>query len=154
MKLLLITQVFLLALLGSISMSFAAETDAQGLFGGKLAKCPSKPNCICSEHAKDSKHHAAPIQLKPSQLNNAITEAKSVIESMGGIVTSQQATYLAATFTNDWFKFVDDLELRVDSDNSQLHIRSASRTGYHDMGVNSKRVKEFTKLFQNSKQHI
>ncbi len=151
MKRLLIISNYLLILLFSASTSFAAETNAQGLFGGKLAKCPSKPNCICTEHAKDSDHHAAPIQIKSSQLNSAMTQAKSVIENMGGTITTQQATYLAATFTSGWFKFVDDFELRLDNDSSQLHIRSASRTGYYDLGVNNERVKEFTTLFQNPK---
>ncbi|MCU7835372.1 MAG: DUF1499 domain-containing protein [gamma proteobacterium symbiont of Taylorina sp.] len=51
--------------------------------------------------------------------------------------------YLHATFTSSFFKFVDDFEVRVDHIALKLHIRSASRSGYSDFGVNKRRVKEF-----------
>ncbi|MCU7800664.1 MAG: DUF1499 domain-containing protein [gamma proteobacterium symbiont of Lucinoma myriamae] len=47
------------------------------------------------------------------------------------------------------FKFFDDFELRLDNTTHKLHIRSASRVGYSDFGVNKRRVKRFLKLMNN-----
>jgi uncharacterized protein (DUF1499 family) len=48
-----------------------------------------------------------------------------------------------------FLKFVDDLEIRIDSTQKVIHIRSASRVGYSDMGVNRKRTELLKKLFNN-----
>ena len=68
---------------------------------------------------------------------------------MGGDVQVESGNYLAATFTSAIFKFVDDLEIRIDSTEEVIHIRSASRVGYSDMGVNKKRTELLKKLFNN-----
>ena len=68
---------------------------------------------------------------------------------MGGNVQVESCDYLAATFTSAIFKFVDDLEIRIDSTQEVIHIRSASRVGYSDMGVNKKRTELLKKLFNN-----
>ena len=59
---------------------------------------------------------------------------------MGGSIKSESSNYLAATFTSRLFRFIDDVEIRIDPDLGQIHIRSASRTGHGDWGVNAKRV--------------
>ncbi len=48
--------------------------------------------------------------------------------------------YLWATFRSRVFRFVDDLELRLDEAGGVIHVRSAARLGYADFGVNRKRV--------------
>jgi len=57
-------------------------------------------------------------------------------------------TYIAATFTSKLFKFVDDFEARFDAQNNLIHLRSASREGYSDMGVNARRIAAIKK-YQN-----
>ena len=69
-----------------------------------------------------------------------ITLLKIVILKMGGNVQVESGNYLAAIFTSVIFKFVDDLEIRIDSTPEVIHIRSASRVGYSDMDVNKKRM--------------
>ena len=61
------------------------------------------------------------------------------ITATGGTITSETDSYLSATYMSKIFKFVDDVEIRHDKDNI-WHIRSASRVGYSDRGVNKKRV--------------
>lgn len=56
--------------------------------------------------------------------------------------------YLAATFTSAIFRFVDDLELRIDPRQEVIHIRSASRVGRRDGGVNRRRVEKFKAQFE------
>ena len=73
---------------------------------------------------------------------------------MGGIIQVESDNYLAVTFTSAIFKFVDDLEIRIDSTQKVIHIRSASRVGYSDMGVNKKRTELLRKLFNNEVSEV
>ena len=60
----------------------------------------------------------------------------------------EKTDYLAATFTSSLFRFVDDLELRIDTGQKTIHLRSASRVGHGDGGVNRKRVEQLKNSFQ------
>lgn len=65
---------------------------------------------------------------------------QEVLADMGADVVATEDNYLAATFTSAVFGFVDDVEIRLDNTNKVLQIRSSSRTGYADFGVNRNRV--------------
>ena len=123
--------------------------EASGLVEGRLSKCPNKPNCVCSEHKDDTSHYIDPIIIPQNITFDTFSLLKNVIQDMGGNVQVESDNYLAATFTSAIFKFVDDLEIRIDSTQKAIHIRSASRVGYSDMGVNKKRTKLLKKLFNN-----
>jgi uncharacterized protein (DUF1499 family) len=62
---------------------------------------------------------------------------------MGGKIMHEDDYYLWATFSTKIFRFVDDLELRMDENNGVIHIRSGSRVGYSDMGANRRRIENF-----------
>ena len=63
-----------------------------------------------------------------------------IITRQGGEVQQDDGSYLHATFTSPVFRYVDDVELRLDEDHGLIHIRSASRVGRSDFGVNRKRI--------------
>ncbi len=71
---------------------------------------------------------------------------RAVIE-LGGAILRVDNGYLAATFKTPLFRFVDDVELRLDGTNRVIHVRSASRVGRSDLGENRKRVAELRRLF-------
>jgi len=71
-----------------------------------------------------------------------------VIEESGGEITISDGEYLAATFSVSLFGFIDDVECRLDTSKNRIQIRSASRVGYSDLGVNKKRVEKMTRLFK------
>lgn len=123
--------------------------SAPGLTGGLLARCPDSPNCVCSEQADDAGHYLAPLLLPHGVTSDTLPLLKSTIQDMGGSIQSEDDCYLAATFSSAFFGFVDDLEIRLDPAQKTIHVRSASRVGYSDLGVNKKRVKLFKKLFNN-----
>lgn len=123
--------------------------EASGLVEGKLSNCPNKPNCVCSEHKDDTRHYIDPIIIPQNSTVETFTLLKIVIREMGGNIQIESPNYLAATFTSAIFKFVDDLEIRIDSTQEIIHIRSASRVGHSDMGVNKKRIELLKKLFKN-----
>lgn len=116
-----------------------------GLVGNRLRPCPSTPNCVCSEFT-DQASFVAPVSFTQDPAA-AWTKAAAVIQEMGGKILTDDDGYLHATFTSRIFRFIDDLELRLDRENRIIHLRSASRTGYSDFGVNRKRAEQFQDLF-------
>lgn len=104
-----------------------------------LAPCPNKPNCVCSE-AVDRRHAIAPLTLRgdPAEAWPAIRE---IIEKLPRTrIISCDGNYLHAEFRTRLLRFVDDLELLLDAERGRIAVRSASRVGHSDMGVNRKRV--------------
>jgi len=63
------------------------------------------------------------------------------------IVTAGE-TYLHAEFTSAVFRFVDDVEFLLDDAEKVVHVRSASRVGHSDLGVNRKRVEALREAFE------
>jgi uncharacterized protein (DUF1499 family) len=104
---------------------------APGLKDGALAPLSGKPNAVSSEAGTDAKFKVKPLSATQPELIAAIT-------STGGKIVAETAEYVAATYTSKLMRFVDDVEFRRDGD--QWQVRSASRVGYSDMGVNRKRV--------------
>lgn len=140
--LLLLAVVIYFFVLGNRSKS----GEAPGLSAGELAQCGSKPNCVCSEHNEKNDFYIEPLAFT-AEATDPLATVKTVIQEMGGEVVSETGDYLATTFTSGIFRFVDDVEVRLDQENSVLHIRSASRVGHSDMGANRKRMEQLRSLF-------
>ncbi|MBT3337932.1 MAG: DUF1499 domain-containing protein [Anaerolineae bacterium] len=128
------------------------SASAAGVINKKLTQCPEKPNCVCSEFPNDSAHTIAPIQIPEGMEGTALSVVKEVLLEMDGEIQNESDSYLAATFTSGFFRFIDDVEIRLDTEASLLHVRSASRAGYSDMGVNQIRVEEIRSLFEKKIQ--
>jgi uncharacterized protein (DUF1499 family) len=118
-----------------------------GLVSGRLAPCPAKPNCVSSETGEDADHRIAPIDYSGTDAEAAWVRVRQVIAELGGEVAIVDDAYIAATFTSSLFRFVDDVECRLDPSKQQIQIRSASRVGYSDLGVNRKRAEAITRAF-------
>ena len=138
----IIAIVALLFILGMMSKS----GKATGLIEGKLSKCPDKPNCVCSEYEASS-HYVEPLVIPDNPALDSFAVLINSIQEMGGRVRSESENYIAATFSSAIFGFIDDLEVRIDSQRKVIHIRSASRVGHSDMGVNRERAVLLKKLY-------
>jgi uncharacterized protein (DUF1499 family) len=77
---------------------------------------------------------------------------RSILKEQGGRIEEETTGYLRATFTTRVFRFVDDLELRIDERNGLIQVRSASRVGFSDMGLNRKRVENLRAAFDGGKR--
>jgi uncharacterized protein (DUF1499 family) len=139
-SLLVIIALFILGL-----MSHSGQ--AHGLVEGRLKQCPDKPNCVSSERVSDAEHYIEPLVYSADEAERVMPRFKTIIYDMGGSIQVEETNYLAATFTSSLFRFVDDLELRIDADQKTIHLRSASRVGYGDGGANRKRVERLKNLF-------
>jgi uncharacterized protein (DUF1499 family) len=114
-----------------------------GVNNGQLAACPNTPNCVSSQaSAADKEHSVEPIAF--------VGEAKAAIAKLKAIIESSERTkviqandhYLYAEFASKLMGFVDDVEFYADDSAKVVHVRSASRLGQSDLGVNRMRVEE------------
>jgi len=125
-----------------IYLGFKSQSGfANGLVNAKLTPCPNKPNCICTEHPNNILPTVYGIEYDELNLKNL----ENAFKLTGGTITTSKDNYIAATYTSNIFKYVDDFEIRIDTEAKIIHIRSASRVGHSDMGANQKRVDAFKK---------
>ena len=118
----------------------SGKSAAPGLVDGSLARCPDTPNCVCSEHADDPDHYVEPIGLPVDAPADPLATARAAVIRLGGSIQAERPDYLAASFASTVFGFVDDVEIRFDASARALQVRSASRVGRRDLGVNRRRV--------------
>ena len=134
-----------------IAMSIMSHFGgSHGLTKGKLQACKVTPNCICTEEF-DNKN-AEPIDIQGVNADAAWELLKNVVIATGGKIESDDGRYLWATYSTPLFRFVDDFEARLDEQQAVIHLRSASRVGHGDMGVNKKRIESIIEKYQASKQ--
>ncbi len=147
--LIVIAVILVISLIANISLAIKSQKMPKtlGLQDGKLRPCPDSPNCVCSEkHTKDDKQHFIdPIRVRSEKKLN---ELKQLIISQGGTIHTDENNYVHATYSSRLFRFVDDVELRFEPEKKLLHIRSASRMGQSDFGVNRKRVNALKRVFK------
>ena len=110
------------------SASFASHID--------LSECVEIAHCVREE-------------WDVSPIEQPYTEIKEIIEnSPRSVIVELDGDYLHAEVTSKWMKYVDDLEVSFVPESSKLQIRSESRVGESDLGVNQKRVDSLkSKLF-------
>ena len=109
-----------------------------GVVDGELAPCPSTPNCV---HTADGVPEGVlPIALDPAAIDVWQKVQDAVANMPRTAVVSTTDRYLHAQETSRIFRFVDDLELLWMPERSELVVRSASRLGSGDLGVNRRRV--------------
>ncbi len=117
-----------------------------GVESGKLTACPETPNCVNSQ-AEDAQHKIEPLTYKSTPAK-AIADLKTVIENMEKTkIITETENYLYAEFSTKLIGFVDDVEFFLDEGANVIHVRSASRLGQSDLGVNRKRVETIRAKF-------
>lgn len=117
-----------------------------GVREGKLSPCPASPNCVCSQ-AEDVQHRIEPLRYSTAP-DEAIAKLRQIIESMERTrIIEVSADYLYAEFTSALMGYVDDVEFYLDAGAGVIHVRSASRLGQSDLGVNRKRIEAIRTQF-------
>jgi uncharacterized protein (DUF1499 family) len=115
-----------------------------GVHDGRLAPCPSSPNCVSSDADPSDSTHWVPPFLLATDPDAAWAAARSAVTTAlpRTEIVTESPGYLHAECTSGWMGFVDDLELQLRASDGVIAVRSASRLGYGDFGVNRKRVEE------------
>ncbi len=114
-----------------------------GVTEGRLAPCKRTPNCVSSQaNPADSEHYIAPIAFRGS-----MADLRRAVESMArASVLKVERDYLYAEYRTRLLRYVDDVELYYDEKQGVVHVRSASRLGRRDFGVNRKRIEALRRV--------
>jgi uncharacterized protein (DUF1499 family) len=117
-----------------------------GIKNGRLSACPATPNCVSSQSIKKSNY------IDPIHWPQNVPDIKNILfDTINAMrrtrIVSHDKNYVHVEFTTALFRFVDDVEFLIDEKNRIIHVRSASRVGYSDLGVNRKRVEKIRKTF-------
>ena len=115
-----------------------------GINNGLLTPCPKTPNCVNSQ-ATDKKHFIQPIKFIGT-LKQAKDRLLTILKTWKRTkIVIIQENYIRAEFSSKVFRFVDDVEFYFPITKTEeviIHIRSASRVGQSDLGVNRKRIEQ------------
>lgn len=144
-------------LLGALALVLLAILAGQaGLLSGRMPnnlgvrdgrlKPPSKtPNSVSSQAnlwpaARADDAHVEPLPARGDAVAS-IARVKVIVEAMPGAqVIQSRSDYLHVQFTTKLLKFVDDAEFWFDPATQTIQVRSASRVGRSDYGVNRARI--------------
>jgi uncharacterized protein (DUF1499 family) len=107
-----------------------------GVKDGKLTACPGTPNCVNSQ-GQNAQSKIAPLP------DVAIADLVKIVKGMErATIIEQTDSYLYVEFKSKLMGYVDDVEFYRDPNEEIVHVRSASRLGKSDLGVNRKRIEE------------
>ena len=100
-------------------------------------------------HPHTDYHVIAPLKFSGDG-NTAFARLTSIVRNMdGATVIAAQPNYLHAEFQTRWLKFIDDVEFLLDKPAGVIHMRSASRLGRKDFGVNRARLEAIRARFNS-----
>jgi uncharacterized protein (DUF1499 family) len=112
-----------------------------GVKDGKLAPCPTSPNCV-SSLSSDREQGIAPIPFTGTAADAMARLRNIILQMKRSSIIVETGTYLHAEYRSAVFRFVDDVEFLVDDNEKVIHVRSAARLGQSDFGVNRRRIEE------------
>ena len=140
--------VLVLAALGVGQLGWLRGTDPTdlGVNNWRLKPPALTPNSVSSqaslypEHPQRAFAQIAPLALQGDG-TTTVAKIKSIVQARGDVtVVKSEPDYLYVRYTSRWMRFVDDVEFWFDPVQQVIQVRSASRIGKGDMGVNRARV--------------
>jgi uncharacterized protein (DUF1499 family) len=111
-----------------------------------ITPCPKTPNCVSSVDT-DVRHFIHPLRFADNteeaqlRLLNILSQLKRVR------VVKNEENLIQAEFISSVFRFVDDVKFHFDDHKKIAHVKSSSRVGFSDFGVNRRRVESIRKKF-------
>jgi uncharacterized protein (DUF1499 family) len=112
-----------------------------------LKPCPKRLNCVSSLSSNRS-HFVEPLRYKGSPKTARRTLMKILRELRGASVKQVKGNYIHIECRSRLLRLTDDLELFFDPDEPLVHVRSASRIGFWDLGANRRRIAAVRRAFE------
>ncbi len=135
------------AVAGLIAACVGERPKNPGAMNGVLLSCPSSPNCVSSQ-ATDEGHRIAPLKFI-GEPGAAFLLLKQVLSGRRDTKIMTEADgYLRVEFHTTFF--IDDAEFLLDRNAQVIHVRSASRLGYSDLGKNRSRMEDVRRDFETA----
>jgi uncharacterized protein (DUF1499 family) len=114
---------------------------------GRLQPCPSRLNCVSSQ-APDREHQTRPFPYGGTRQETQ-ARLRGLLDATPRLAwVKEEDRYWHLTATSRLFRYVDDLEFLFDDEAGLVHVRSASRVGRSDLGVNRARVRTLREAFE------
>ncbi|MFM8315537.1 MAG: DUF1499 domain-containing protein [Deltaproteobacteria bacterium] len=132
-----------MVLLSILFLIWETETMAQT----PISHCPASPNCVSSLLDEDESHKVLPFDFKQTLEESQSSLQKAIIDFERASIVSKSSTYWKCEFRTQFFRLVDDVDFFFDVDSKKIHVRSASRLGYSDLGTNRKRIDQLRELY-------
>ncbi len=145
-----ILRIMIIAIIAGLSLFGCSGNRPEGLeiVDGRLPPCPNRPNCVSSQ-SDDPAHRIPPIPYA-GERGQAMDRLEAVIRGMPRTaIVRRDEESLQVEFKTRVMGFVDDALFYFDDAEKTIHVRSASRIGYSDLGVNRKRIEEIRKRLLN-----
>lgn len=134
-----------MTLLAVILAACAGERPKNlGVKDGALATCPSSPNCV-SSFAADEGHRIPPFSFMDEPAVAFARLTQMIRQRNDATIIEERGDYLRVELRTTLF--VDDAEFLLDGEKKVIHLRSASRLGYSDLGKNRSRIEEIRATF-------
>ncbi len=128
--------------------------QAVGPLGNDLRPCPGTPNCVHTGRGNPPEAPDFPLAAEwqgGGSVDEILDQVEVALTSLPRTqVVDRRANYLRAEATSRIFRFVDDVEVLVPPGEERLVVRSASRMGRSDLGVNLNRVRELHETLTES----
>ena len=153
LALLVVVLALVLIIAGQMGLLAGKAPSRLGVTDGRLKPPSSTPNSVSSQaslypdHPQQAYAAIAPLTFKGDG-EAAIKQLAQVLTQMPRtVIVTQNADYLYAQSTTALLKFTDDVEFWLDKPNHVIQVRSSSRLGRKDFGVNRARVEAIRAAF-------
>lgn len=134
---------------GQVGLFSGKRPSSLGFTAGMFKPCSWKPNCVNSstDPKSDAKHFVEPLRFSGDPAKAWARLAALVKAAPRAAVVREDAGYLQVEFNSSMLGFTDDVEFALDAAGGNIHVRSASRLGVRDFGVNRARVESIRSRF-------
>jgi uncharacterized protein (DUF1499 family) len=151
--LLVLTLAMLLVAAGQLGFFSGQTPDGLGVQDGRLKAPAQTPNSVSSQaglfpgQPQHSDADIAPLAYTGDG-QAALRRLASLLQaSERCLLVTEAPDYLYAQCSTRWLKFTDDVEFSLDASAGVIHVRSASRVGRSDLGVNRARIEALRARF-------
>lgn len=119
----------------------------KGQMAHVITPCPKKPNCVSSLE-NDRKKFVPPLAYKEA-LGDVRAKLMDILNTLQRVeVVTVKDNFIQARFVSSAFGFIDDVWIFIDDRQKIIHLKSASRSGFYDFGVNRRRIEHIRKRFE------
>lgn len=146
----------LLLVAGQLGLFAGTPPQDLGVRNGRL-KPPSPTQNSVSSQAGGHADHPQRLEASIAPLSYtgdgkaAVGRLAALLETTPGcVLVKREAAYLYAQCRTRWLKFTDDVEFSLDDASGVIQVRSASRLGRKDFGVNRARVEALRARFDQA----
>jgi uncharacterized protein (DUF1499 family) len=122
-----------------LAMAILMTSNVQAGSVPTIPSCPASPNCVSSQ--ADDSHRIEPFKVTEDGRTAFDKLRELLVERSDTTVISSDDTTIRVEFRT-LLGFVDDGLFVLDSASGLIHIRSAARLGYWDLGKNRNRMEE------------